>query len=127
VEIKLEIGSPVAEVFVDPESIRAAILNLVLNSFEAMPDGGTLTINLESRDGELVMQVADTGEGIPPEDQERVFDFAYTTREGGSGLGLATVHHCIVTEHGGRVALDSRPGDGTRVRLTLPLQPEQAP
>jgi len=127
VEIKLEIGSPVAEVFVDPESIRAAILNLVLNSFEAMPDGGTLTINLESRDGELVMQVADTGEGIPPEDQERVFDFAYTTRESGSGLGLATVHHCIVTEHGGRVALDSRPGDGTRVRLTLPLQPEQAP
>jgi signal transduction histidine kinase len=127
VRIKLEIDSPVSEVFVDPESIRAAILNLVLNSFEAMPEGGTLTINLESRDGELVMQVADTGEGIPPEDQERVFDFAYTTREGGNGLGLATVHHCIVSEHGGRVTLDSRPGDGTRVCLTLPLQPEQAP
>lgn len=124
IEIALEIDSPVSEVSADPESIRSAILNLVLNSFEAMPRGGKLAITLESRQEELVLEVSDSGEGIPPADQERVFDFGHTTREAGNGLGLATVHHCIVVEHGGRVALDSRPGEGTRVRLTLPLRRE---
>jgi signal transduction histidine kinase len=122
IEIALEVDSPVSEVSADPESIRSAILNLVLNSFEAMPRGGKLAIRLESLEEELVLEVSDSGEGIPPADQERVFDFGHTTREGGNGLGLATVHHCIVAEHGGRVALDSRPGEGTRVRLTLPLR-----
>lgn len=103
------------------ESLRSAILNLVLNSFEAMPEGGTLSITLAFKDGELRLEVADTGRGVPEEDQERVFDFAYTTREGGNGLGLAMVHHCVVEEHGGRVSLDSRPGEGTRVRLALPV------
>ena len=126
IEIGLEIDSPVSEVLLDPEAIRSAILNLVLNSFEAMPRGGKLAIALESRDEELVLEVSDTGEGIPPADQERVFDFGHTTRDGGNGLGLATVHHCIVAEHGGRVALDSRPGEGTRVRLTLPLRREES-
>jgi signal transduction histidine kinase len=88
-----------------------------------MPEGGTLTIALGFEDGELRLEVADTGRGIPQEDQERVFDFAYTTRDGGNGLGLAMVHHCVVEEHGGRVSLDSRPGEGTRVRLALPVGP----
>ena len=58
----------------------------------------------------------------PHEDQERVFEFAYTTREGGNGLGLAMVHQCIVEEQGGRVELDSRPGEGTVVRLIFPAE-----
>jgi signal transduction histidine kinase len=69
---------------------------------------------------EVEVEVTDTGCGIPEEDQDRVFDFAYTTRENGNGMGLAMVHHCIVEEHGGRVSLDSRPGEGTRVRLVIP-------
>jgi signal transduction histidine kinase len=88
-----------------------------------MPGGGRLTLALARTDAGVMLEVADTGRGIPPEEQERVFDFAYTTREGGSGLGLAMVHHCVVEEHGGRVTLESQPGAGTRVRLALPAAP----
>jgi signal transduction histidine kinase len=109
------------------ESVRSALLNLVLNALEAMPRGGRLTMALRPEGpGHVLLEVADTGEGIPQEEQERVFEFAYTTRENGNGLGLAIVHHCIVEEHGGRVSLDSRPGAGTRVRVTLPVRGEAA-
>jgi signal transduction histidine kinase len=119
VELKLELAENVPPVLADGEGLRSAILNLVLNSFEAMPDGGELTVNLRAKGEEVLLEVADTGEGIPEEDRERVFDFAYTTRDGGNGLGLAMVHHCVVEEHGGRVSLDSRDGEGTRVLLAL--------
>jgi len=107
---------------VDAEAIRSALLNLILNSFEAMPEGGELTLKLHTEKDEVVLEVADTGEGIPQEEQEHVFDFAYTTRETGSGLGLAMVHHCVVEEHAGSISLESRPGKGTRVRLALPTR-----
>ena len=70
---------------------------------------------------EISLEVSDTGRGIPKSEQDKVFDFAYTTREGGNGLGLAMVHQVVVEEHGGRVSLESRPGEGTRVTLALPL------
>ncbi|HMC81850.1 MAG TPA: HAMP domain-containing sensor histidine kinase [Candidatus Polarisedimenticolia bacterium] len=105
----------------DVESIRSSILNLVLNSFEAMPEGGSLTLTLRGAEGEVLLEVADTGRGIPEADQEKVFDFAYTTREDGHGLGLAMVHQVVVEDHGGRVSLESRPGEGTRVVLAFPL------
>jgi signal transduction histidine kinase len=105
----------------DGEAIRSSILNLVLNSFEAMPDGGRVSLALRAGENELVVEVRDTGPGIPEEDLERVFEFAFSTREGGHGLGLAMVHQCIVEEHGGRIDLESRPGDGTRVNLVLPV------
>jgi signal transduction histidine kinase len=120
VELKLEIDEATPHVPADPESLRSAILNLVLNSFEAMPDGGILTVKLTASGSEVHLDVTDTGEGIPEEDRERVFEFAYTTRDGGNGLGLAMVHHCVVEEHGGRVSLESRSGEGTTVRIVLP-------
>ena len=69
-----------------------------------------------------MVEVADSGEGIPGEELEHVFDFAYSTKEGGHGLGLAMVHHTVVEEHGGRVTLDSTPGTGTIVRLYFPAE-----
>lgn len=69
------------------------------------------------------MEVADTGCGIPEENQEKVFEFAYTSREEGHGLGLAMVHQVVVEDHGGRVELHSRPGEGTRVVLIFPARP----
>jgi signal transduction histidine kinase len=102
------------------ESIRSSVLNLVLNSFEAMPAGGTLALTVSSGEGEARLEVADTGHGIPEEDQEKVFEFAYTTREEGHGMGLAMVHQVVVEDHGGRVSLQSRPGEGTRVVLAFP-------
>jgi len=122
IEIDVVADDAVPTVQADAESIRASILNLVLNGFEAMPDGGSLRIRVATvdRDNEVVLEVVDTGHGIPESEQERVFDFAYTTRDGGNGLGLAMVHQVVVEEHGGRVSLDSRPDEGTRVSLAFP-------
>ena len=118
-------GAPVV-VEGDREAIGSSILNLVLNSFEAMPQGGTLTLSVRQAEGEARLEVADTGQGIPDQDQERVFDFAFTTREEGHGLGLAMVHQVVVEDHGGRVSLNSRPGEGTQVTLAFPSHPQVA-
>jgi signal transduction histidine kinase len=126
VRIRLDIPPSPPPVRADEEAIRSAVLNLVLNALEAMPDGGTLGLALSRSPGEVTLEVSDTGQGIPEEDRERVFEFAYSTRDGGNGLGLAMVHHTVVEEHGGHIALDSRPGEGTRVRLTLPADGEGA-
>jgi signal transduction histidine kinase len=121
VEVVLDLDESAPTIEADGEAIRSSILNLVLNSFEAMPDGGRLHLSLRTGSGEAVLEVADTGEGIPQQDQDRVFDFAYTTKDGGNGLGLAMVYQCIVEDHGGHVSLKSEPAGGTRVRMTLPL------
>jgi signal transduction histidine kinase len=121
VEIELAVPDGLPPVLADGAAIHAAVLNVVLNSFEAMPDGGRLAVALRAEDGRNTIEVVDTGQGIPEAEQERVFDFAYSTRAGGNGLGLAMVHHCIVEEHGGKVSLESRVGQGTRVRMTLPV------
>jgi signal transduction histidine kinase len=118
VEVVEEGGAGIVEG--NMESIRSSVLNLVLNSFEAMPEGGTLTLKAGGSAGEVTLEVADTGRGIPAEDQEKVFEFAYTTREDGHGMGLAMVHQVVVEDHGGRVSLRSRPGEGTRVLLAFP-------
>jgi signal transduction histidine kinase len=120
VSIEVAVGPDVPAVVGDAETLRAALLNLVLNSLESMPGGGRLTLRLLGEPGKAVLEVVDTGEGIAPEHRERVFEFAYTTRAGGHGLGLAMVHHCVVEEHGGRIWLDSTPGEGTSVRIALP-------
>jgi len=125
IEVELDVNAAVPAVSADEEGIRSSILNLVLNSFEAMPDGGKLSLKLTVDGDSLIVEVADNGRGIPEELQEKVFEFAYTTREGGSGLGLATVHQCIVEEHGGRVTLDSCADRGTCVRLALPIRPPE--
>lgn len=105
----------------DGEALRSSLLNLVINGFEAMPEGGKLRLAVESRDGRAVIEVTDDGDGVPPEDRERVFDFAYTTKDGGNGLGLAMVYQCIVEDHGGQVTLEAPREGGTRVRMSLPL------
>ena len=86
VAIELNLEESLPPVPADGEAIRSALLNLILNSFEAMPRGGSLTIDLHADGEEIVLSVADTGEGIPEEDHEHVFDFAYTTRDGGHGM-----------------------------------------
>ena len=120
IDVSLEIDETAPPVLGDGEAIRSSILNLVLNSFEAMPEGGRVGLALRAQEDEVVVEVEDSGPGIPEEDLDRVFEFAFSTREGGHGLGLAMVHQCVVEEHGGRIDLQSRPGDGTRVQLALP-------
>ncbi len=121
VDIRVELGEDIPELMADGESVRSSVLNLVLNSFESMPDGGELTLSARREGSDVLVEVADSGTGISPEEQERVFDFAYTTRENGHGLGLPMVHQVVVEDHGGRVLLKSEPGAGTLVQLAFPL------
>lgn len=120
IRVRTETGGGDPEVDADVESLRASVLNLVLNAFDAMPEGGDLTLGSRRDDDGAVVEVRDTGVGIPADDRERVFDFGWSTRENGSGLGLAIVHRCIVEDHGGRVRLESEVGRGTTVSLHLP-------
>jgi len=104
---------------VDSQRLRQAIWNLCLNAVQAMPDGGELTVAAQADDRALSISVGDTGEGIAAADLPHVFEPFFSTKTGGSGLGLALVHR-IVQDHGGEIELRSRPGGGATFVLTLP-------
>jgi two-component system, OmpR family, sensor histidine kinase BaeS len=107
----------------DPMRMRQVVSNLVDNAIRVMPDGGTITLSAAVRDGELAIEVADDGPGIPPELLATVFDrFSKSPESRGSGLGLA-IARAIVTAHGGTIAATSDPagGRGTTIRVSLPL------
>jgi PAS domain S-box-containing protein len=110
----------VPEVYVDRALLKQAVLNLVLNAAEAMPHGGQLRLVL-SRRGEMAeITVGDTGKGIPPENQQKIFQLFFTTRPGGSGIGLASTFR-IVQLHNGSINFTSEVGRGTTFRIELPL------
>ncbi|HYA62618.1 MAG TPA: ATP-binding protein [Candidatus Sulfotelmatobacter sp.] len=114
----LPIGVP--EVFVDRALLKQAVLNLVLNAVDAMPNGGQLQLTL-SRRGEMAeITVGDTGKGIPAEHRQKVFQLFFTTRPGGSGIGLASTFR-IVQLHNGSIDFTSEVGRGTTFRIELPL------
>lgn len=98
--------------------------NLILNAYDAMPEGGTITISLYEEEGRAVVDVADTGVGMPPEVQERCFDAFFTTKgEEGSGLGLS-VSYQIIARHSGQITVQSEVGKGTVFRVILPVARE---
>jgi len=110
----------VPEVYVDRALLKQAVLNLVLNAAEAMPNGGQLRVVL-SRRGEMAeITVEDTGRGIPPENKQKIFQLFFTTRPGGSGIGLASTFR-IVQLHNGSIDFSSEVGRGTTFRIELPL------
>ncbi|PYT69171.1 MAG: hypothetical protein DMG39_19050 [Acidobacteria bacterium] len=110
----------VPEAYVDRALLKQAVLNLVLNAAEAMPNGGQLRLVL-SRRGEMAeITVGDTGNGIPPENQQKIFQLFFTTRPGGSGIGLASTFR-IVQLHNGSINFTSEVGRGTTFRIELPL------
>ncbi|HSR41701.1 MAG TPA: ATP-binding protein, partial [Longimicrobiales bacterium] len=111
----------------DARRLEQAFLNLVGNAVEAMPHGGTLTLSVLSRtDGQVEVVIEDTGAGIPAEEIERALRPFYSTKPLGTGLGLPLVAR-IVRAHGGRLDLQSRPGEGTRVRIILPTADRPSP
>ena len=110
----------VPEVYVDRALLKQAVLNLVLNAGDAMPDGGQLRLVL-SRRGEMAeITVEDTGKGIPPENRQKIFQLFFTTRPGGSGIGLASTFR-IVQLLNGSIDFTTELGKGTRFRIELPL------
>lgn len=121
VELRLTVGSIPRLVLADSFQLKHAVLNLLLNALQATPPGGLVEIVTSKTDGALAIEVRDSGEGIPPDKLGRVFEVFFTMREGGTGLGLPITRR-IVEEHGGSLALDSTPGQGTIARIHLPLR-----
>src|SRR5580692_5474024 len=105
----------------DPILLRRALENLILNSLDAMPAGGTLTVRTAHRPGAVRLEVTDTGEGLTPEECARLFTPYYTTKRHGTGLGLAIVQS-VVSDHGGRIEVESAPGAGATFRIELPTE-----
>jgi len=109
--------------YLDPQQMRQVIWNLCLNAVEAMPDGGELRVAARPRQSGkeqwLEVEVADTGNGISPEDLPHVFEPFFSSKPGGTGIGLALVHR-VVQDHGGEIDVRSVPGAGTTVVLSLP-------
>ena len=104
--------------------LQQVFLNLFLNARDAMPKGGWLSVSARVKGDEAVVEVGDTGIGIPPEHLARIYDPFFTTKGEGRGTGLGlSVTFGIVNEHGGTLSCESEPGQGTRFRLALPLAP----
>ncbi|CAN5164933.1 HAMP domain-containing sensor histidine kinase [soil metagenome] len=108
--------------YIDPDMIEKVLLNLFINAGQAMPKGGTLTVQAKADGGMIILEIIDTGEGIPPDVLKKVFRPFFTTKPNGNGLGLATARR-IVAAHGGELVLQSEPGHGTKVTMVLPTPP----
>jgi signal transduction histidine kinase len=124
VELQLDLPRDLPEVRVDPMQMEQALLELVSNALDAMPRGGRLRLaalagNGAAAPGEVVVEVADTGGGIPAHVLPSVCEPFFTTRQEGTGLGLAIAKR-FVEQNGGRLEIDSVPGSGTTVRVRLP-------
>jgi nitrogen fixation/metabolism regulation signal transduction histidine kinase len=115
---KRELDPNVRAVQADPEQISRVLRNLILNAIDAMPDGGTLTVRTASAAQGVRIEVSDTGKGLTPEECDRLFTPYYTTKTHGTGLGLAIVQS-VISDHKGRIAVESAPGKGTTFRIEL--------
>jgi two-component system nitrogen regulation sensor histidine kinase NtrY len=104
---------------VDPELLHRALSNLVLNAHGCNAQGGTLTFSRQSGEDKVELRVADTGDGLTPEECERLFTPYYTTKQHGTGLGLAIVQS-VVADHNGSIAVESKTGEGATFVITLP-------
>jgi two-component system, NtrC family, nitrogen regulation sensor histidine kinase NtrY len=116
---KLELDERLGTIAADSDLLHRALSNLVLNAMDAMPSGGTLTVRTRRADGKVMLEVADTGSGLTPEECERIFTPYYTSKQHGTGLGLAIVQS-VVSDHGGRISVLSEPGSGTTFVIELP-------
>lgn len=125
VEVHTRLMEDLPQIKVDPEQMQQVLMNVIYNAYHAMPEGGTLRVKTGvSPDGRyVVVTVADTGCGIPPENLSRIFDPFFTTKARGSGLGLALAHE-IVEAHGGYIDVKSKVGSGTIMRICIPRMEE---
>ncbi|HEX8136482.1 MAG TPA: ATP-binding protein [Pyrinomonadaceae bacterium] len=112
----------------NPGKLQQVFTNLILNARDAIPDGGRITLFTASTDGEtVIVEVADTGIGIAPENVAKIYDPFYTTKGVGRGTGLGlAVTYGIVQEHSGHISVESTPGRGTTFRITLPTASARA-
>lgn len=119
IEIHWQVEPDLPPVSLDAELFEKVLLNLMLNAEDAMPDGGTLTLQARAEPGAVAFDVIDTGVGMDAELAEKIFDPFLTTKSHGHGLGLATARK-IVRAHGGTITVQSEPGRGTKFTVRIP-------
>jgi signal transduction histidine kinase len=109
---------------IDKNKIERVFINLVKNAIDAMPNGGTITLNCKQANGNVDVTFADTGTGIPEEILPKVFSPLITTKAQGMGFGLAICKR-IVEAHGGTITVETEKGKGTVFKVSLPIEPKQ--
>ena len=124
IEIKCYVPPDLPQVNLDRDMFKQALLNVLLNAEQAMPDGGELTIQAAAEPNQVVLNLIDTGKGMNPEVLSRIFRPFYSTKPGGSGLGLPTTRK-IVQAHGGTIEIQSEVARGTKFTISLPLTTEK--
>ena len=122
VSIQMDLEDKVQPIRADPDLLHRVLQNLILNAFDAMPLGGTLTLRTRAAADGVSLEVCDTGKGLTQEECERLFTPYYTTKQYGTGLGLAIVQS-VVSDHGGRISVESQPDQGTTFLIDLPARP----
>jgi signal transduction histidine kinase len=120
ITLQTEIPSELPLIKMDPERLTQALINIMKNGMQAMGQGGSLRIETKSLKEGVEVIISDSGSGIPPEQMEKIFNYYYTTKEKGVGLGLPIAHR-IIEAHGGQLKIESRVGSGTKVIVTLPV------
>jgi signal transduction histidine kinase len=119
ISVRTELDAALPEILADPDLIHRALQNLVLNAIDAMPQGGKLTISTMSLGDRVELSVSDSGSGLTQEECQRLFTPYYTTKQHGTGLGLAIVQS-VVSDHGGKISVESTKEKGTTFRIELP-------
>jgi signal transduction histidine kinase len=119
VELVRYLDPELPRVLLDGESFRGALFNLLLNAKQAMPDGGQIVVRTSARGGKVVLDVIDTGCGIDDHTAAHMFEAFFSTKPGGSGLGLPTTGK-IIEAHGGQIHVQSEVGHGTKFTVELP-------
>jgi signal transduction histidine kinase len=120
IKVETRYAPGVPPVQVDRPLLRQALMNLIVNAIEAMPGGGTLTVSVDRRDEMAEIEIRDTGVGIAPENRQKIFQLFFTTRPGGSGIGLASAFRTVQL-HNGSIDFESEVGRGTTFRIDLPV------
>jgi signal transduction histidine kinase len=121
VELRPHLDSDLPVVMLDKSLMRQALVNLCRNAIEAMPEGGSIDLLTRTRGDDVVLEIIDTGKGMDEKTRGQMFQAFFSTRSGGSGLGLPTVRK-IVEAHHGRISCESEVGKGTRFTITLPAK-----
>jgi signal transduction histidine kinase len=113
-------GAPGIDVRIDRDLLKQAVLNIVVNAIEAMPGGGELRLESSAAGDLAEIRISDTGPGIPPELREKIFRLYFTTKQKGSGIGLAMAFRTVQL-HDGTIDFTSEPGKGTAFSIRLPI------
>ena len=119
IQLQVILDANLPNIKLHSDSLQAALLNLVKNALEAMPNGGQLLVRTYSVPGGVAMEMIDTGEGMDEVTAMRMFEPFYSTKHGGSGLGLPTARK-IIEAHGGRITVQSEVGRGTKFAIEFP-------